>query len=1066
MPEIKNNFIQGKMNKDLDDRLLPNGQYRDALNVTVGRSDDSDVGVVQNVKGNTLAYPETLNIIATYPRAKVIGLHVDNEKERVFYFVTNRSTGVLSDTIGPPGSSGNPLATSATFHGIYYWDQQSGFGQPKLIVKGSFLNFSKDYLITGTNIIGDLLFFTDNLNQPRKININTAIANTTYYNNEQKVSVAKYAPFYPIRLLDSSNNSTMVNDADVDSVFLRDQFVRFSYRFKYKDKEYSTMAPFTQPVFIPKTYANDSTGLSDADISKVFETGEVSSMVNNINKVILKIQMPSVVSTVLEDFDITNIQILSRVDGDLSVRVVEDIKSVDASINNGILNYTYKSLEPFKTIPEDQITRVFDDVPLRARAQEATGNRIIYGNYTNKRSLANTILDYDVDRSTKNSATSSEDDNLYKEYKYHNLKSRRTYQVGVVLSDIFGRQSPVLLPKSNSSATSTERSTIYASARDPQTFNSSQWQDYSVSTTNTENWGDVLRISFKQPIDNVYSASNPYGWYSYRIVVKQQEQEYYNVYTYGVRRASTNIGFISLHGDNVNKVPRDLTDVNKDTDIAGSNVRLYPKVINTNTASSGTRVNYLSSGDLFDVMEIGTVTDFGYDVGEAAQMTAFGPLFFSNYLQPGATSNTIASLATNHLLGKFSVSDIIQTDAAGEEIPVLYSKMGKLAVFETEPFNSKLDIFYETSTAGLVSDLNTSILTSLTGITDIQIFELLNDGGTGLTEATSIGQFIAEVKAFNDGGAQQNAVLTIQSAQSSVNGDVSDNFIIEENNGLYKIKTQNTNYFFGQNGEVIDFTINSNFANEDFTQSKILYLKNIPPSFIKPPDPISVPFNKPLDVEILTIQAENGSALETQSGILGIEPTVPAFEIQSQTEVTGKYQIDPNNGKISVLQYLSGNNQLLTGTDIIIVKVNDTTNSSTFPPDLTAEQYQTQTPSGLTDSSANFDSDDDAVFNTVEVIINVTGSEFKPFYASENGFSTPIGAANQPTTKQLWHDGFVNLPSDNGNQPGDKVYESITPLIVFDTNNQYHTMSLTFNGTNVQSFVSDSNGEVTDVDQL
>ena len=1061
MPEIKNNFVQGKMNKDLDDRLLPNGQYRDALNVTVGRSDDSDVGVVQNVRGNTLAYPETLNIIAAYPKAKVIGLHVDNEKERVFYFVTDRSTGVLSDTIGPPGSSGNPLAPSTTFHGIYYWDQQSGFGQPKLIVKGHFLNFSKDYLITGTNIIGDLLFFTDNLNQPRKININTAIANVTYYNNEQKVSVAKYAPFYPIRLLDSSNNSTMVNDADVESVFLRDQFVRFSYRFKYKDKEYSTMAPFTQPVFIPKTYANDSTGLSDADISKIFETGEVSSMVNNINKVVLKIQMPSNASTVLEDFDITNIQILSRVDGDLSVRVIEDIKSVDASINSGVLNYTYKSLEPFKTIPEDQTTRVFDDIPLRARAQEATGNRVIYGNYTNKRSLANTILDYDVDRATKNSATSSEDDNLYKEYKYHNLKSRRTYQVGVVLSDIFGRQSPVLLPKSNSSATSTERSTIYASARDPQTFNSSQWQDYSVTTTNTENWGDVLRISFKQPIDNVYSASNPYGWYSYRIVVKQQEQEYYNVYTYGVRRATTNIGFISLHGDNVNKVPRDLTDVNKDTDIAGSNVRLYPKVINTNTVSGTNRVNYLSSGDLFDVMEIGTVTDFGYDVGESTEMVAFGPLFFSNYLQPGATSNTIASLATNHLLAKFSVSDIIQTDAAGEEIPVLYSKMGKLAVFETEPFNSKLDIFYETSTAGLVSDLNTSILTSLTGITDIKIFELLNDGGTGLTEATSIGQFIAEVKAFNDGGAQQNAVLTIQSAQSSVNGDVSDNFIIEENNGLYKIKTQNTNYFFGQNGEVIDFTINSNFANEDFTQSKILYLKNIPPSFIKPPDPISVPFNKPLNVEIVTMQADNGSTLETQSGILGIEPTVPAFEIQSQTESTGKYQIDPDNGKISVLQYLPGNNQLLTGTDIIIVKVNDTTNSATFPSDLTAEQYQTQTPSGLTDSSVSFDSDDDAVFNTVEVIINVIGSELKPFYGSENGFSSAIAAANQQTTKPLWHDGFADLPIE-----GDKVYQNINPNQVFNTENQYHTMSLTENGTSIQSFVSDSNGIVTEIGTL
>ena len=57
MPEIKNNFIQGKMNKDLDDRLLPNGQYRDAQNITITKSDDSDVGVLQNVKGNKLPYP-------------------------------------------------------------------------------------------------------------------------------------------------------------------------------------------------------------------------------------------------------------------------------------------------------------------------------------------------------------------------------------------------------------------------------------------------------------------------------------------------------------------------------------------------------------------------------------------------------------------------------------------------------------------------------------------------------------------------------------------------------------------------------------------------------------------------------------------------------------------------------------------------------------------------------------------------------------------------------------------------------------------------------------------------
>ena len=38
MPEIKNTFLQGKMNKDLDERLIPKGQYRDAMNIEVSTS--------------------------------------------------------------------------------------------------------------------------------------------------------------------------------------------------------------------------------------------------------------------------------------------------------------------------------------------------------------------------------------------------------------------------------------------------------------------------------------------------------------------------------------------------------------------------------------------------------------------------------------------------------------------------------------------------------------------------------------------------------------------------------------------------------------------------------------------------------------------------------------------------------------------------------------------------------------------------------------------------------------------------------------------------------------------
>jgi len=52
MPELKHNFLKGRMNKDLDERLVPNGEYRDALNVEVSTSEGSDVGAVQTTMGN------------------------------------------------------------------------------------------------------------------------------------------------------------------------------------------------------------------------------------------------------------------------------------------------------------------------------------------------------------------------------------------------------------------------------------------------------------------------------------------------------------------------------------------------------------------------------------------------------------------------------------------------------------------------------------------------------------------------------------------------------------------------------------------------------------------------------------------------------------------------------------------------------------------------------------------------------------------------------------------------------------------------------------------------------
>ena len=52
MAELKRTFTGGKMDKDTDERIVQNGLYREALNISVATSEDSDVGAAQNILGN------------------------------------------------------------------------------------------------------------------------------------------------------------------------------------------------------------------------------------------------------------------------------------------------------------------------------------------------------------------------------------------------------------------------------------------------------------------------------------------------------------------------------------------------------------------------------------------------------------------------------------------------------------------------------------------------------------------------------------------------------------------------------------------------------------------------------------------------------------------------------------------------------------------------------------------------------------------------------------------------------------------------------------------------------
>ena len=79
--QIKNTFLKSKMNKDLDDRILPNGEYRDARNISVGRSEDDDVGAIENVIGNNLIAKTDVGNGLT-----IIGIKNNNSTNQIFVF--------------------------------------------------------------------------------------------------------------------------------------------------------------------------------------------------------------------------------------------------------------------------------------------------------------------------------------------------------------------------------------------------------------------------------------------------------------------------------------------------------------------------------------------------------------------------------------------------------------------------------------------------------------------------------------------------------------------------------------------------------------------------------------------------------------------------------------------------------------------------------------------------------------------------------------------------------------------------------------------------------------------
>ena len=561
MAELIHTFTSGKMNKDLDERLVPNGEYRDALNLEVSTSDGSDVGSLQTLPGNSERVNRTYNKVtkkhttwATYglsnyiqDTAVCVGIKKDPTTEKIYWFIADAENNVSA---------------------IAEYDQVNDVVFPVLVDKNGILNFSMDYFITGINIMEGFLFWTDNQKEPKKIEISKFKAGSVDFNThtqvhsadftEEYVTVIKKYPLAAPTIYKKDtvrdgevNTTTIFQFAEVDpedpanpiiidfgeqvtltffdavdyevgdylllkgddettdfiesyqvrvkveeittdfiavvsiqqagidlpteavpwTVELEQEdplfefkFPRIATRFKYDDNQFSAFSPFSQIVFIPgepfEYNGADGYNLAMTNTVRVLEVRDF--VPTNIPKDVIAVDILYRDSANANTYKIDTIEKDSEQWNDISY-----YEPGDTQIGSGRLKIESELIS--SVLPANQILRPYDNVPKRALAQEITGNRLVYGNYVQNFNMVDYAnkeviphFDFSISHDpTKNPEILEGETDPIPGVAIPSLKSMRTYQMGVVYLDEYGRQTPVFTNDSGGRSLNKEFASLY-----------------------------------------------------------------------------------------------------------------------------------------------------------------------------------------------------------------------------------------------------------------------------------------------------------------------------------------------------------------------------------------------------------------------------------------------------------------------------------------------------------------------------------------------------------------------------------------------------------------------------
>ena len=350
---------------DEDERLLKEGAMTDALNVTISEDGGGSEGVLKNVKGTDDADPVS-GLSLPDNSVKVIGSVSDHQLGKIYFFV--------ADNADTEGGSENA---------IYQYDTSSD--EYKLVFKSGWLNFDPNGFVKADVLNGDfqqdgstqtILYFTDNKNQPRKINVDRAISGG--YD-----SIPSSALGYSLNTVRATNTSPPLfffdSDSNVTSNNFKDKTFQFASQFIYKDGEESAMSSYS--------------GLAFPSFLALYgsEESPFDSLKENVCLIDLNVSKTSPVFS-----DVERIRIIGRQGNDGAPFTIDEVdiqsdKQAEVfgqnvtvySSSEGIYRFYNDGI--YASVDSQLVNKSYDNVPLRAQGQSLVGNRLLYSNYSEGR---------------------------------------------------------------------------------------------------------------------------------------------------------------------------------------------------------------------------------------------------------------------------------------------------------------------------------------------------------------------------------------------------------------------------------------------------------------------------------------------------------------------------------------------------------------------------------------------------------------------------------------------------------------------------------------------------------